>query len=504
MFARTILAFIVFFSCSTPKAGAADAQAVVVCTHHLQAIARALREYQRDRGELPPHLADLYPRYLTDRALLLCPADRSSGSPGAATTALPISYFYTMSTDTVPGPLTPQLSPQPFNPRSTWRDYKRLQRLHFGDQVPVVGCYHHPGGTLNLTLSGKVYRGDWPVHPDTIAVFLNRMHEDLKARPTQFTRTWDLGAVVTLPNWEKIETASEVIQRTSALPMEFPPGAKWSYNQTGYMLLKLIIERVSGRSYGEFLAERIFTPLSMTATRVPAKRVDGSSDAPGAWRQAANGVLSAVTDLAKWDAALYSERLLKKASLEQMWTPTKLTDGSTTSYGLGWVLGDDHGHRFVGHGGGTQNWIIRFVDDHLTVVVLASALGADTHPMVDGLAAFFLPHQRPIQDTAPATTRWLREVLRQMSAGQADPAQFTSAAQGTLLPELKQVAAFYQSVGPLKSFRLIKRSQGEPQAIYRYRTVFGKTPWIQTFALTNEGKITEVAVGPVSPIRDRE
>ena len=99
-------------------------------------------------------------------------------------------------------------------------------------------------------------------------------------------------------------------------------------------------------------------------------------------------------DMAKWDAALYTERLLKRASLEQMWTPVKLNNGTTHPYGFGWALGSVHGHSFVEHGGSWQGFkshISRYVNDKLTIVVFANSARANQTAIANGIAAIYNP-----------------------------------------------------------------------------------------------------------------
>ena len=108
--------------------------------------------------------------------------------------------------------------------------------------------------------------------------------------------------------------------------------------------------------------------------------------------------MSSVLDLAKWDAALYSEILLKKSSLEQMWTPVKLNDGTTHPYGFGWLLNDTHGHKTISHGGGLPGFVTyigRFVDDGLTVIVLTNCEDSDPQRIAQRVAGFFVPSLAP-------------------------------------------------------------------------------------------------------------
>jgi D-alanyl-D-alanine carboxypeptidase len=229
-------------------------------------------------------------------------------------------------------------------------------------------------------------------------------------------------------------TEEEFWRRLTATPMDFDPGEKNVYSNTGYILLGEIIEAVSGKSYETFLAERIFKPLGMTATEVCKslemcpRRASGYEwqgnvfhavntlppETPDLARNASfgagsgglasrGGLASSVIDLAKFDAALYTEQLLKRSTLEQMWTSVKLNDGTTATfgfnpdpdappftYGFGWSLGSYRGHKIIGHGGtfsGFSSEFSRFVDDQTTVIVLCnSKLGADRHAHAATLA----------------------------------------------------------------------------------------------------------------------
>ena len=187
-----------------PASTAAAHAAAITCARHLEAIGRAIDAYQKEKGELPARLSDLYPRYLTDKALLHCPADRSPGEPGyqgvPADPNLPISYLYEMSLEKNPGGLL--LGPGPTGESATWRKQKMAQREWFGERVPVVRCWHHalpadllPGETpfvLNLTPKGEVYRSGelWETDPGTVPAVLSAIEKDLAAGPETFQRHW--------------------------------------------------------------------------------------------------------------------------------------------------------------------------------------------------------------------------------------------------------------------------------------------------------------------------
>ncbi|HET6929868.1 MAG TPA: serine hydrolase domain-containing protein [Candidatus Acidoferrum sp.] len=187
-------------------------------------------------------------------------------------------------------------------------------------------------------------------------------------------------------------TEAELYQKLIQLPLNFETGTKWKYSNTGYVLLGFLIHKVTGEFYGDYLQERIFRPLGMSATRIISERDIVPNRASGYelvkgeiknqfWvsptlNTTADGALyTNVLDLGKWDAALYTEKLLKRASLEQMWTPVTLKDGKTYPYGFGWFLNEANGHRLIEHDGAWQGFtmnISRYVDDKLTVIVMTN------------------------------------------------------------------------------------------------------------------------------------
>jgi D-alanyl-D-alanine carboxypeptidase len=242
---------------------------------------------------------------------------------------------------------------------------------------------------------------------------------------------------------------AELIRPTRSLPLQFRPGDAFRYCNTGYFLLAMILERVTHRSYVQFLQARIFQPLGMTATRpddsktIIPRRASGYDCEEGqlsrgpfvspTQKWAAGAVLSTVLDLAKWDADLSTDRLLKRAWREQMWTPARLNNGQAAPYGFGNELDVERGHRVAGHQGGAVSFnatFLRYPDDHLTVIVLCNETHAPSRAMARQIAAFFLPalsyaQDRGVPDKDPALTRRLRAVLEAAARGQADASLFS-------------------------------------------------------------------------------
>ncbi len=186
-------------------------------------------------------------------------------------------------------------------------------------------------------------------------------------------------------------TQKQFIAALAPLPLEFAPGEQYKYNNSGYSLLGYIIENASGKNYWEFLGERIFAPLGMTTAtnRQPSivvpNRADGYERRDGQPINrdydltdifSAGAIVCTVGDLAKWNAALDSDKLLSAASKEQMWTSGKLNNGKAHGYGFGWRVEPYRDHNNIGHSGSTSGFsasLQRFPDDKLSVILLCNS-----------------------------------------------------------------------------------------------------------------------------------
>lgn len=218
-------------------------------------------------------------------------------------------------------------------------------------------------------------------------------------------------------NFREDYTEDSLVKIMEALPIEFQPGEKWAYRNTNFVLLGVIIHKVTGQFYGDFLHDRVFRPLGMNSTRVISESDIIPNRAAGyLWvngqlknqywvapffNTTADGALYFnVLDLAKWDGALYTEKLLKKASLDRMWTVFQLNDGkpNPAHYGFAWFIHDLHGHRVIEHAGswqGFETYIARCPDDKLTVVVLTNLDAAKPKIIAHGVAAIYNPALTP-------------------------------------------------------------------------------------------------------------
>lgn len=188
-------------------------------------------------------------------------------------------------------------------------------------------------------------------------------------------------------------------------PFDFAPGERWQYSNSGYYLLGMVIEKVSGQRYAEYLEEHIFRPLYMDATRYDDPRALIRHRAHGYARRngrfvnadyismnmpgAAGALVSNVLDLVKWAQALEAGQFLPPQLYDAMVRPTTLANGQTQAYGYGWGLSEFRGHRKIAHGGGINGFnteIARYPDDRLAIIVLANTEGSNPERLERQLA----------------------------------------------------------------------------------------------------------------------
>lgn len=259
-------------------------------------------------------------------------------------------------------------------------------------------------GIMVLIQDGKI------TLDDHVSKFLEGTPDTWKEITVRHLLTHTSGLVREAPGFDplKIQNEADVIKTAYPLPLRFAPGEKWEYCNVGYFTLAEIIRKVTGKPWGDYLNERLFTPLGMNSTRtttmteIVQNRANGYGWREGKLQNAAiflalrpsGAFLSTVLDLAKWDAALYTDMILKASVRDQMWQSVKLNNGTSHPYGFGWQLGTVGGHKLVHHGGtlpGFRAELARFVDDKLTVVVLTNGNNAEPAAMALGVAALYIP-----------------------------------------------------------------------------------------------------------------
>jgi len=217
------------------------------------------------------------------------------------------------------------------------------------------------------------------------------------------THTSGIPSYTGLPEWlprmREDMTLDQLIGLFKDKPFEFEPGTKWAYDNSGYVLLGAVVEKASGMSYERFVEDEIFKPLGMTHslygswTDIVPHRAAGY-DKPGdhfvntpyismTQPYAAGSLMSTVDDLALWDEALLGEALLKKASLDQLFTPYRLPSGLSTRYGFGWAIRELAGKKVVEHGGGINGFtcfVSRIPEEGIFIAVLTNGTAAKLDP----------------------------------------------------------------------------------------------------------------------------
>jgi CubicO group peptidase (beta-lactamase class C family) len=321
-------------------------------------------------------------------------------------------------------------------------------------------------------------------------------------------------------DFRRDHTEADLLKQAMAIPLAFQPGERWSYSNVGYITLGILISQVTGKFYGEFLQERIFKPLGMTTARIINEadiipnRAQGYRLVNGELKHqewvspvmntTADGSLYlTLYDMAKWDAALYGDKLLTPASLAQMWTKAKLNDGKEADYGFGWQLAEVRGHRLIEHGGAWQGFkshIARYVNEKLTIIAFANLAQGDPTRITHGIAKLIDPTYAPeppqaIEDKEPHVTALIKTVLLQVADASIKPETFTPEFAAQIFPQrVKQFSETFKSFGALQKMELLaRRDRGEERG-YRYRLIYANGNHFCTVALTKDNKIAGLSL----------
>lgn len=317
-------------------------------------------------------------------------------------------------------------------------------------------------------------------------------------------------------------STQQLYEHARTVPPKFPPGTDWSYSDQGFFLLCMIVERVAGKPYHDFLRQRILDPLQMTGVTVwePRQVIPNRASGYilrdgklyrnrreidyGLW----NDLLLTTSDLVKLDAALYTEKLLKKSSLDQMWTAARLNSGepvrfsgSMRSYGFGWVVDSFRGHRILSHGGYTGVNIWRMPDDRVTVIVLTNLdrpSGSNPHGLAQGVAGFYVPGvswlaMKPKKDPSAEFSSRLRDELQRLQKGESKEDLYS--ADFVRKFHRAFVAGAHSETRRLGEFRSLAFLDEEPASAGRLlylRAEFDRGRYFLRVLLDQAGKIADV------------
>lgn len=327
------------------------------------------------------------------------------------------------------------------------------------------------------------------------------------------------GIVGESPGFDPMKAQSdlEVIKATFPLPLHFVPGSEWEYSNVNYYCVAEIIRKVAGEPWSKLIGERIFKPVNMTSTRtttvsaIVPNRASGYATGEEGLRNAevwnalrpSGAFMSTVSDLAKWDASLYTDQILNAESRKAMWTPVRLNDKTSHPYGFGWIVDDVNGHQHIRHPGGVPGFVAefdRFPDDRISVILMANIQNRDLSDLATKVAGYYDAALKPslappIPDKSPDVTARIRSIINGLASGSLDKEQFAPKLASQLSMQMNS-GAFkpLARLGPMESFEVTTWKKNADATLYNYRVTYKGIALSADCSLSNEGKILTFAL----------
>lgn len=313
-------------------------------------------------------------------------------------------------------------------------------------------------------------------------------------------------------------TAQEIISQWARKPLDFTPGTQWQYSNTNYVIAAMIVEKVSGMKFFEFLRQRIFTPLHLTSVRDINTGPLGAEDAAGylrnalgplrpapkeaeGWLFGAGQLAMTAHDLALWDISVIDQTVLRPASYRTMQTDTRLASGQATGYGLGINVGSRGGLRGLAHGGAVSGYLTAneiYPDQRAAIVVFSNAYPGAAGPsaeIADRVANVIFE----VTDSAAAPAlEQARRIFADFQKGRIDRTLFSPNANAYFTDQV--VADFASSLGPLGApaeFRQVNQNLRGGMTFRAFRIrAGGKTLELTTRTLP-DGKLEQYLIDRV-------
>jgi len=310
---------------------------------------------------------------------------------------------------------------------------------------------------------------------------------------------------------------AELLQLVSGKPLDFEPGMAWRYSNTGYYLLGMIVDKVSGQPYAAFLQDEFFTPLGLTHTQYGSEteiiphRAQGysfnpdtashSNDAAISMNVPGGGgaLVSSAGDLVRWQIALTDGRAIRPASFEQMIDSPVKTNREDALYGFGLMIDRRDGQRVITHGGGINgfNSVLSWLPDiGLRVAVIANSEAMPAAVVERRIIAALTSETPPAPRTTaqPGSEAALRKMIIDIASGTPDYSTMSplgAEATHSMLPMLQQI---YTDLGPLRSLTFTGVTLQEFDS---YRAEFANGAAIYTISLSPDGTIAMVNYRPL-------
>lgn len=361
---------------------------------------------------------------------------------------------------------------------------------------------------------------------DSLAKYLpNAPHAAEETLYNLLTHTSGIVGYTEVPNFDDLvpvpTTPDAIVASIANDPLAFTPGTKWEYSNTNYVLLGMVVAKVSGESYQQFLQDRIFGPIGMKrawftrSERIYPDAARGYSEfmlglpiehawpADSTWWDAAGALSMSAADLAKWDVALDSGRVVTPADFKRMSTSAVLADGKPTNYGFGLGIGSTYGHRAVVHDGlvsGFRAENLTFPQDRAAIVLLTNGDNFTIYPVVNQIAAILYGvtvKPKPFHPAAqnPATLAQAKQWLEYFLHGNPDTTKMTADLLRDLPPyRIAQLAQSGKILGEPKSVEPLGVDVRPPLSIYTYRVQFARVLANFTFTLNDQGQVAGFAL----------
>jgi CubicO group peptidase (beta-lactamase class C family) len=379
-------------------------------------------------------------------------------------------------------------------------------------QSGSMGKQFTAAGVMLLVEAGKINLDD-PISkylPGTPSAF-----QGIKVR-NLLTHTSGIPDYTNDLDYRRDYREDELLQTAFKQQLEFAPGARWNYSNTGYAMLGFLIHQASGQFYGDFLHDRLFVPVGMKTTRIISEEnivpnraagyrlVNGQLKnqlwvAPLLNTTADGSLYYSIRDLIAWDRALRAGALLKSESWERIYTPVTLNSGKTYPYGFGWFLEPINGHEVHRHAGGWQGFktdILRYPKDDLTVIALCNLADANPEKFTDGIVGVIAPvlaKPKPgsIPDREPTVAERVRRLLSVAAAGKIPVEEFAYVRAGYMEFAGPYFKELLKDSGELQKVTLFERKELGDDQVFRYEAVYAKKTFEVRFSLAPDGKISE-------------
>lgn len=285
-------------------------------------------------------------------------------------------------------------------------------------------------------------------------------------------------------DFRRDRTEAELYDIIKAQPLEFAPGERRGYSNLGFVLLGILINKATGKYYGDFLQQRIFAPLQMSTARIISEedivpnrasgyRLVDTAFANQEWvapslNTTADGALYlSLDDMTKWEAALNRGDLLSSRGYDQMWSPVTTTDGVQQPWAFSWLLENVNGRHLVGHSGGWQGFtanVTRFPAEQLAVIVFLNRRGANPVEPSRHILEIYAPElsiagATVLDEAEPTVAEFVRSLVMRIADNKMSSDMFVDSVDNVFMLHSQEAADEFRSYGTLSGVELIAREE---------------------------------------------